>query len=118
MVIHDREHQQQWVQQRVKQEENKKKTVKRIRRWSVLGVQSLACAALLLLAFLLKLAGGGAYEELKQSFRGALEKNQLMAVLSGLFEETESDVKEPDFTEEQAQENQAPTEQNDVAVRS
>lgn len=106
MVVHDREMQQQWVQQRAAQEEKKKKKVKRTRRWSVLGVQSLACLALLLIAFLMKLAGGGAYEELKEGFRSALAENQLMAVLSGLFEEEETDVKELDFTSEKTQQNQ------------
>ncbi|MBE6806890.1 MAG: hypothetical protein E7527_02585 [Ruminococcaceae bacterium] len=106
MVVHDRDAEQRWTQQRVMQEEKKKKGVLRCRRWSVLGVQSLACVAVLLLVFVLKLAGGGAYEELKQSFRGALEENQLMTVLSGLFEEEEVDVKEHSFTTQETPENQ------------
>ena len=109
MVVHDRESQQHWAEQRVAREEKKKKEKVRTRRWSMLGVQSLACVALLFLAFLLKLAGGSAYEELKQGFRGALEKNQLMAVLSGLFEEQEGDVKYADFTIEETQQNQGVT---------
>lgn len=108
MVVHDQERQQQWAQQREAREEKKQKTAKRTRRWSVLGVQSLACVAVLLLVLLLKLAGGGAYEQLRQRFRGALEENRLMAVLSGLFEE-KNDVKELDFTEEELPEEQGTT---------
>ena len=113
MVVHDRERQQQWTEHRLVQEQNKKRVVAKPRRWSVLGVQSLACVAILLLVFLLKLAGGGAYEELKESFQSALADNQLVAVLAGWFQEEtpapspeNSDVKENDLTEEKTQENQ------------
>lgn len=116
MVVHDRENQQRWTEHRMAQEEKKKRTRIRSGRWSVLGVQSLACAALLLLAFLLKLAGGGAYEELKQSFRGALEENELMAVLSTLFEEEETGAKENDFTDAETQETQGVTASETAAV--
>lgn len=113
MVVHDRDRQQQWTERRLVQEQNQKKAAGRTKRWSVLGVQSLACAAILLLVFLLKLAGGGAYEELKENFHGALEENQLMAVLVDWFSEDsatpstdESDVKQNNLTVEKAQEDQ------------
>ena len=105
MVVHDREYQQRWTEQRAEQEQKRKKRVRRSRRWSVLGVQSLACVAVLLLAFVLKMAGGGAYEELKRSFHSALAENQLMAVLSGLFEEEGAGVKRTNFTDEEPPEN-------------
>ena len=113
MVIHNRESQQHWADQRVAQEQKKQRKAVRTGHWSVLGVQSLACVAILLLVFVLKLAGGGAYNRLKQSFREALSKNQLMTVLSGLWEteppsaeEEEFSVKESALTEEKTRQNQ------------
>ena len=108
MVVHDRESQELWAEQRQKQEQEKPQEEKsRPRRWSVLAVQSIACVVILLMAFLLKLAGGSAYEELKQEFRHALADNQLMATLAGWFDGSsdgensgESSVKALTFTED------------------
>lgn len=107
MVVHDREAQKRWSEQRVMRETRKEKSASRSRRWSVVGLQSLACVAIVLLVFMFKLAGGSAYERLKQSFWGALEQNRLMAVFSDLWgeektaESSEDDgVKEDDFTSE------------------
>lgn len=123
MVVHNRENQQQWAEQRAAQEQKKRRVAARTGGWSVLGVQSLACVAILLLVFVLKLAGGGAYEQLKQSFREALSKNQLMSVLSGLWdtetppaEQERNAVKSPDLTEGETQENQRVTEVEGAAL--
>ena len=115
MVVHNPEHQQQWAQQRVKQRERAQKRKKKKLRWSVVGVQSLACVALLLLVFVLKLAGGNAYEGLKQRFHDALIDNRLMTALFRLFEEDENNVKDVDFTSEGIQQNQEVSQVNIAA---
>ncbi|MBR0447217.1 MAG: hypothetical protein IIX28_01965 [Clostridia bacterium] len=111
MVVHDRAQIEQWAQSRVdnQQEARKKKTEKcRRGRWSILGIQSLACALLLLLAVLFRLVGGSAYDGLRQGFYRALEKNELMAVMSRLWDKEpfygveftdEESVKQTDFTD-------------------
>ncbi len=52
----------------------------------VLAVQSLACAAILLVALLLRSAGGEAYQQLCQCFRESLLRNDLLAVLATLWD--------------------------------
>ena len=58
---------------------------------SMLGVQCLACAVAVLLALLLRFAGGGAYDELRQRFRDTLHRNDLMSVLASLWEDVTED---------------------------
>ena len=111
MVVHDRAQMEQWAQSRAnnKQEVCKGKTEKSHRgRWSILGIQSLACALFLLLAVLFRLVGGSAYDGLRQGFFRALEKNELMAVMSRLWDKDpfydleytdEGPVKESNFTD-------------------
>ena len=109
MVIHDPLKQEQWTETRVAREREKEKhREKKPRRgWSVVAVQSLACGVLLGFALLFRLAGGDAYEQLKTGFHTALQNNELMAVLSRLWdgdpfadveEVAEEDVKPSDFT--------------------
>ena len=109
MVIHDPIKQEQWTEIRVAEEEKKQKhkRSKSGNGWSVVAVQSLACGVLLAFALLFRLAGGDAYTELKNSFHTALQRNELMAVLSRLWDGdpfsdvegvTEEDVKSSDFT--------------------
>lgn len=109
MVIHDPIKQEQWTETRIAQETERQKKKERSDRggWSVLAVQSLACGVLLALALLFRLAGGGAYEQLKEGFHTALQNNELMAVLGRLWdgdpfaesgEVTEEDVKPEGFT--------------------
>lgn len=57
----------------------------------MVAVQSIACAAILLITLLLKLAGGDAYAQLKSSFQQAVMDNSVMATIAALF-----DTKEPD----------------------
>lgn len=61
---------------------------KKERRWrlSVVGVQCIACVVVLLLALLLRTAGGAAYEQLRQSFHESLMRNDLLATLSMLWD--------------------------------
>lgn len=106
MVIHDSEQQQQWEEKRREQSE-KKQTVsaKPPRRLSVIAVQSLACAVLLLAAVLLRVAGGPAYAGLQQRFYDALAGNELVSVWMKLWDpepfDAELDVKSDDFTSAQ-----------------
>lgn len=115
MVVHNPEHQQQWIRQRAEQQERVRKHKKKKLRWSVVGVQSLACVALLLLTFVLKMAGGNAYEGLKQRFRAALTDNRLLASLFNLFEEEESAAKVLDFTGEENRQNSGISQINTAA---
>lgn len=56
------------------------------RHLSVVGVQCLACAVAVLLALLLRTAGGSAYEQLRQGFRESLWRNDLLATLARLWD--------------------------------
>lgn len=53
---------------------------------SVVGVQCLACAVAVLLALLLRTAGGSAYDQLRQSFRESLWRNDLLGTLARLWD--------------------------------
>ncbi|MBQ8683251.1 MAG: M23 family metallopeptidase [Clostridia bacterium] len=77
---------------------------KKPHRLSVVGVQSLACVVVLLLALLLRLAGGEAYTQLRGQFRQSLMSNDLLGALATLWEDVppageESAVPESDITE-------------------
>ena len=106
MVVHDPIKQEQWAEIRAVKEEEKQKQENRKKNggWSVVAVQSLACAVLLAFALLFRLAGGDAYDQLKTGFHTALQKNELMAVFSRLWDgDPFSDV-------EEVAEEDAPTE--------
>lgn len=70
-----------------KKEKKSPPTEKPPHRLSVVGVQSLACGVLLLLALLLRLAGGDAYEQLRRVFQERLVSNDLLSVLAPLWED-------------------------------
>lgn len=112
MVVHDRVQTEQWAQERALKEQAKPpKQPKEKRRqdiWTVTAVQSLACVVLAVFVLLFRLIGGDAYEGIRQGFHRAMEKNELMAVWSRLWdgdpfydlEYTDEDsVKQEDFTE-------------------
>ena len=105
MVIHDKEQEQRWVERRHKQNDKKELTISPTScRLSVVAIQSLACIALLLVVFLLRVAGGSAYTGLQQRFSDALAGNELMAVWmqrwdTGVIAAID-DVKQDDFTSE------------------
>ena len=50
------------------------------------AVQSIACTALLLITLLLRLAGGDAYTQLRDSFEQAIMDNSVMATIAALFD--------------------------------
>lgn len=111
MVIHDQEQQARWTDERIAREQEKQPAPKRSGRWSVLAIQSLACGLVVALALLLRVAGGTAYEELRQGFQDALMRNELMSVLSRLWdgevtldgeEDVENAAKEMSFTDGEA----------------
>ena len=112
MVIHDREREAQWTEQRRTRERVRQATAKPRRPLSVVAVQSIACGVLLALVLLFRAVGGTAYGQLQQSFRKALERNELVAVWMRLWDGdvtetaslTEDDgVKLAGFTAETAQ---------------
>ena len=88
MVVHDPIKQEQWAETRALKEEEKQQQEHRQQKggWSVVAVQSLACALLLAFALLFRLAGGDAYDQLKTGFHTALQNNELMAVFSRLWD--------------------------------
>lgn len=111
MVVHNQEQQQALSTQREKRVKPPKEKKGSSGRWSVLTVQSLACAVMLFLVVLFRMAGGGAYEELRQGVRSALMKNEWMTALARLWdgkvelsvnEEGETVVKNSNFTPEEA----------------
>lgn len=105
MVVHDETRVQAWAQAREKKREKEKPHV--LPSLSVIGVQSIACCVAVLLALLLRVAGGKAYRSLRQSFRNALVRNEWVSALalawdgdpSERVEQVEiADVKEESFT--------------------
>lgn len=109
MVIHDSEKTEQWAQMRAEQERQKPRPAdRRASVWSVITVQSIACLILAVLVLLFRLAGGSAYEGLQDGFYNALEKNELMTLLSRAWDNDpfadlqpseEIDVKQDGFTD-------------------
>ena len=107
MVIHDEERIVAWSQERAEQE---KKPRKPPRKWqlSVVGVQSIACGVIVLVALLLRVAGGEAYGTLKQRFQEALTRNEWATAVALLWDrnplenEGPEDVKSNNFTEDKA----------------
>lgn len=53
-------------------------------------VQSISCLVILLLAFLMKLAGGAAFDQLRESFHAAIMDNSFTATLAGLLDADEA----------------------------
>lgn len=104
MVIHDEERIEAWAQERAEQEEMPQKPP---RKWrlSVVGVQSIACGVIVLVALLLRVAGGEAYGTLRQRFQEALTRNEWATAVALLWDgetlenEVFADVKSNDFTE-------------------
>lgn len=104
MVIHDEERIEAWLQERAEQETKPQKPP---RKWrlSVVGVQSIACGVIVLVALLLRVAGGEAYGTLRQRFQEALTRNEWATAVALLWDgetlenEVFADVKSNDFTE-------------------
>ena len=87
MVVHDQENCERWAVERIAQEREKPAPPSpNVGGWSVLAIQSLACGLVVALALLLRVAGGTAYEEFRQGFQDALMRNELMGVLSRLWD--------------------------------
>lgn len=86
MVIHNPEQQRALSARQEKQRQKAKPAKTATGGWSVLTVQSLACAVLLFLVVLFRMAGGAAYEELRQGFRTALMKNEWVTALARLWD--------------------------------
>ncbi len=94
MVIHDSDQQQRWAEQQ--QQMRQRKPEKKRGPLSVTAVQSLACCCILLLALLFRLAGGDAYEGLRQTFYKAMQGNEWVSALAGLLDDTSpNDVSAP-----------------------
>ena len=108
MVVHDLSRVQAMTAAREEQKQKKERTPPR--QWSVLAIQSVACAVVLLVALLLRMAGGDAYHSLQQSFQQALARNEWVTAWATQWdgdplegEKPELDnVKENDFTNEEA----------------
>lgn len=54
--------------------------------WSVLAVQSIACVVILLLVLLARVAGGSAYEQLREGYFDGMMSNDLLAALTRLWD--------------------------------
>lgn len=109
MVVHDETRVQAWTRAREKKAEREKRRA--TGHWSVVAVQSIACCVAVLLALLLRMAGGEAYSSLRRSFQQALARNEWVAAVALRWDgdplekvETEelSDDKEDAFTDEEA----------------
>lgn len=81
MVVHDHEQEQKWIQKQQNRPQKEKSAHKPPRRFSLVAVQCLACAIILMIVLLFRMAGGTAYSELQRGFADALAGNELMTVL-------------------------------------
>ena len=86
MVVHDHEQEQKWMQKQRNTPREKTQNHTSPRRLSLVAVQCLACAIVLLIVLLFRVAGGTAYSKLQQGFSDALSRNELMAVLMRLWD--------------------------------
>lgn len=59
--------------------------------WQLLVVQSISCLVVLLIAFLMKLAGGAAFDQLRESFNAAIMDNSFTSTLAGLLDSSEKE---------------------------
>lgn len=109
MVIHDESRAQLWIQAR--EEEQQKAKIRPPWRLSVIAVQSIACCAAVLLTMLLRVAGGEAYQSIREKFYRALSRNEWVSALTYFWddqplekiEETVVDNdKEENFTERES----------------
>lgn len=107
MVVHDEARVQEWTQAREKRQEKEKRHPPL--HLSVMAVQSVACCVAVLLALLLRVAGGEAYRSLQQSFHEALARNEWVSAIARMWDgdpiekaksEDVSSVKEDAFTDE------------------
>ena len=87
MVEHDASRVQAWTETREKtQKQNSKPGKKAALHLSVVAVQSIACCVAVLLAMLLRVAGGEAYRSLRQSFQRALVRNEWVSAMALLWD--------------------------------
>ena len=105
MVVHDESQVQAWALEREEQRQVEKRKEKTPHRLSVLALQSVACCVAVILALLLRMAGGEAYTALRQSFYHALERNEWVTVWALLWDGdplenlSKADVKDVNFTQ-------------------
>ncbi len=69
-----------------RQSGGEEKSARRPRRGGVLAVQCIACAVLVLLALLLRAAGGEAFAELRRRFNDGVARNELLSALAALWD--------------------------------
>lgn len=69
-----------------RQSSGEEKSARRPRRGGVLAVQCIACAVLVLLALLLRAAGGEAFAELRRRFNDGVARNELLSALAALWD--------------------------------
>lgn len=105
MVVHEDIQVKEWTQSR---EEKVVATYTRSRTFSVVAIQSVACCLAVLLALLLRVAGGEAYASLQMRFQRALVRNEWVTALAVLWDgnplekvekREESAVKQQTFTD-------------------
>lgn len=110
MVIHDETRVQAWTQAREEKQEKVKEKGHPALHLSVMAVQSIACCVAVLLALLLRMAGGDAYQSLRQSFQKGLARNEWVTAMAVLWDgdplektknEVLTDVKQDTFTEDE-----------------
>lgn len=109
MVVHDEVRIQEWAQAREeKRVEEKRRSTFHV---SVLAVQSIACCVAVLLALLLRMAGGEAYQSLQRSFQKGLVRNEWITSMALLWDgdavekaqkEAVFTVKEEAFTDDKS----------------
>lgn len=103
MVIHNPEQEQKWLQISPPQAKTEPLS-KSPRRFSVLAVQCLACALIVVVVLLFRVAGGSAYTQLQRKFSDAMAGNELMAVIMRWWDDdpvdlaTKEGVKDESFT--------------------
>lgn len=61
----------------------------------LIAVQSLSCVVIILIALVMRFAGGEAFQQLRQSFSESLMSNSLMATLSALVDQNTGKGEEP-----------------------
>ncbi len=97
------------------QEERQQRTERTSRRrdtkqtgWQLVAVQSISCAAVILIVLVLKLIGGSAFSQLRDSFNKSIMSNSLLATLAAMIDAPD-DKSDDDSsgTQSSAQESQS-----------
>ena len=68
---------------------NKEKRRTSASGWQLIAIQSISCVVILLIAFIFRMIGGSAFDQLRDSFNDSIMSNSLIATIAAMFDMSE-----------------------------